>query len=243
MIINDQSPFRRLPPHLDRKQTLFLDGIRYSIEMADLASSRLSETLFEISFNQEDSESKHLNTVSALQDAWSIVDSIHRLRGLLSQAPGFKQKAPGMRLFLQRTADIGHLRNSVQHLNNEIKSLVNKNLPVWGVLSWFAIRDPKQRSGLACSLIAGTLFESKNNPIVNPLGKMMHGLVDLITLTANERCSCLSDVMRQVEVMIKDMEKQLEQQFTKLPQAGSDVLICLEIEFGRNESPIQKDSV
>ena len=41
MIIDEGSPFRRLPSELDRRQALFLDGIRYSVEMADLAHTRL----------------------------------------------------------------------------------------------------------------------------------------------------------------------------------------------------------
>lgn len=45
MIINNDSPLRRLPP-LDPKTTLILDGIRYSIEMADAAYSKLHKTIF-----------------------------------------------------------------------------------------------------------------------------------------------------------------------------------------------------
>jgi hypothetical protein len=45
MIIDDGSPFMQLPAALNRKQALFLDGIRYSVEMATLAHARLRRTL------------------------------------------------------------------------------------------------------------------------------------------------------------------------------------------------------
>lgn len=48
MIVSEESRFRRLPPELKPKQRLFFDGIRYSIETADLAYSRLRETLLQI---------------------------------------------------------------------------------------------------------------------------------------------------------------------------------------------------
>ena len=60
MIISENSPFRKLPL-LDRKTSLFLDGIRYSIEMADLAYSRLYSVLCKKTFtvlNQESSSTE-----------------------------------------------------------------------------------------------------------------------------------------------------------------------------------------
>ena len=43
MIIGKDSSFRRLPTALSEEQKLFLDGIRYSVEMADIAHRSLKE--------------------------------------------------------------------------------------------------------------------------------------------------------------------------------------------------------
>jgi hypothetical protein len=236
VIIGDESPLRRLPGQLDRKQMLYLDGIRYSIEMADLAHLRLQQTLLELANHSDDSAPMHLYFVAAVQDAWSIVDSVHRLRGLLHQAPGIKRKSPGLRLFDQRTAEIEPLRNSVQHLNSQINSIVSQNIPVWGILSWFTMTDPNMSSGVCCTLIAGTMFESKGHLVVNPLGKNLALPVDLITLSASGHTICLSDVMSDVERITRSMEQQLEKQFTNFPQVGSDVLIRLTMAFGDRKS-------
>jgi hypothetical protein len=56
MIIDDNSPLRRLPGELNRKQALFLDGIRYSVEIAYLSHTRLRQTLFELAHKREDPE-------------------------------------------------------------------------------------------------------------------------------------------------------------------------------------------
>jgi hypothetical protein len=70
MIIDEGSPFRRLPSELDRRQALFLDGIRYSVEMADLAHTRLRQTLFDIAKEQNrGAQANHWSLVSAVQDA------------------------------------------------------------------------------------------------------------------------------------------------------------------------------
>jgi hypothetical protein len=231
MIINDDSPLRRLPSQLDRKQTLFLDAIRYSIEMADLAHRRLQSTLLEMTLDGDKTESNHLNFVSAVLDAWSVIDAIHRLRGLLNQAPGVKKKAPGLRTFLQKTAEVEHLRNSVQHLNNQIETLVNKSLPVWGVLSWFTMRDIKSRRGHICTLMAGTMFPSKGHTMVNPVGQKLVLPIDLITLSASGTSVSLSEAMRQVERLARGIEEQLQNQIADLPRPGGDIIICAEIQF------------
>jgi hypothetical protein len=234
VLIGEESSLRRLPAQMGRKQTLYFDAIRYSIEMADLAHSRLRQTLYELS--QREPKSKPLNFTPALLDAWSIVDSISRLRGLLLQTPGLKQNASGLQLFSNRTAVIDDLRNIVQHLNQQITKTVNQNLPVWGVLSWFTMTDPEFKSGKSSALIAGTMFESSGHLIVNPLGKTLSLPVDLITLSSGGYSVSLSDVMKYVEQLTRSIEQQLIEKCKDLPQATGDLLISYVIEFSDTQS-------
>ena len=230
LIIGEGSPLRRLPANLDRKQMLFLDGIRYSVNMADLAYSRLQQTLYRLSMNQQHYEGFDLDILSAVQDAWSIVDSFHRLRGLIRQTPGFKQKSPEMRVFMQHTEKVEDLRNAVQHLNHEIDKLVGANQTVWGSVSWFAVSDPSSKSGQIGLLVAGTVVTSEGHPMVNPVGKPLHSLVDLVTLTAYGHSLNLSNAMRHVERRIESLEDQLKDQFAGLPVAGSELLLVATLE-------------
>lgn len=233
MIVGEDSPLRRLPAALDRKQMLFLDGIRYSAEMADLAHARLQQTLYRLTTRGKEPEQDpdHSDVLSAVQDAWSIVDSLHRLRGLLQQMPGIKQNTPSMRVFRQQTDKVEDLRNGVQHLNQQIHRLVSANQTAWGSLSWFALPEPNSKTGTIGVLVAGTVFTTEGHPMVNPIGKQVHSLVDYVTLTAYEHSLDLSDAMRRIERLIGSMEDQLRDQFEGQPTAASELLVCADLQF------------
>jgi len=233
VIIDKDSPLRRFPANSENKQTLFFDGIRYSIEMAALAHTRLQQSLYSLTLSCTNSSSDlPIDFTSAMLDAWSIVDSVHRLRILINKTPGMKKQAPGFQIFDRGTTPIKDLRNFVQHLDQETQDLVGQNIPVWGTLSWFTILDPERKSGFTCTIVAGTVFQSMDGLLVNPLGKETNVPVDLITLTANNSTICLSDVMRHVERLTRSMESGLREQLKDLPPAQGDVIACAEIEFG-----------
>jgi hypothetical protein len=234
VIIDNDSPFRRIPVKTNRKQILFYDGIRYPVEMADLAHDRLRETLYEITQSSTtEPGADDFDYTSAILDAWSIVDSIHRLRSLLYQVPGLKQNSPALRLFMKKTVEIDNLRNAVQHLNQQIHKIVDLDLPVWGALSWAAMLDSELKSIWSCTLVAGAWFQRKD-PLVNPLGKMFHPPVDLITLDASGCSVCLSEVVRNVEPLVRSLEEVLNEQFKDQSLVLRDSLICAEIGFQKD---------
>lgn len=232
MIIGPDSPLRKLPVNLDHKQRLYFDGIRYSIEMADLAYIRLKQTLHDLSTNREKLAGLHYrHFVPAVLDTWSIIDSVHRLRGLIRQTPGFKQKSPGLILFDQKTSSVEELRNSVQHLNHTIENLLLESLPVWGIISWVFVTDEQAKSVLCFTLVPGTMFDRKPDVIVNPLGKSVDIPIGLITLTASGHAVCISDIMERVQQLTVKVEEQIKEQFAGLSSAAADMLACIEIEF------------
>ena len=242
MIISENSPFRKLPL-LDRKTSLFLDGIRYSIEMADLAYSRLYSVLCKKTFtvlNQESSSTEdqiktqieHYEHVSIFLDAWSVIDSVHRLRELLLFAP-FIKGGEGFDTFKQYTEKVTLLRNTIQHLRGKIDTMVKHKFPIVGVLTWLYVPDPDNKIGYSCTLLAGTIFKDLKMSCLNPSSsnrKLMIPL-DLITLNANEYSICLSDVMLHIEQITGIMELQLKNQFKNLPNAGSDIFLCLHFKW------------
>jgi hypothetical protein len=121
LIISDDSPLRCLPANLNREQTAYIDGIRVLIEMIGLAYGRLAANLVAIATG--DTLSSALNAV-AFQDAWAIVDSVHRLRKLLCQMPRMNQSTPKFKLFSRKTAPAVALRNRFQHLAEEIRKTI-----------------------------------------------------------------------------------------------------------------------
>jgi hypothetical protein len=108
--------------------------------MAHVAYERLSLSLQAISTGPQ--ESLTVQSVEALQDAWSIVDSVNRFRDLLANLPGLKTGV-WTRLFSERTADAAALRNCMQHQLGELDNLISNGGQVWGYLSWAKLRAGK----------------------------------------------------------------------------------------------------
>ena len=132
------SPFRNPPHDFSRRQVLFLDGIRYSVEMAQIAYQRLFALLQKVAPPISD-DNLFISSVEAMLYAWAIVDSAHRYRDLLLEFPGLK-KGTWVKLTEKRTKDIAELRNCVQHQIGEIPDIINRKEQFWGYLSWAEIK-------------------------------------------------------------------------------------------------------
>lgn len=212
MIIGDDSPLRKRDRAIERKQTVFLDAIQYSVDMADLAHSRLQAVLAAGAPSQEGP------SVSVVLDAWSMVDSLHRLRELVDQMPGIKANSPTLQLLLRNTDDVEHLRNGVQHLRGSIDELVTENVPLWGVLNW-VIPEPDGRSVQTAMFVSGTLSNYATLPLINPVGKQIRFPADHISLSAYGRSVNLSETMRRyVEPLVRRLEDQVENGSPQRPE-------------------------
>jgi hypothetical protein len=73
MLIGKDSPLRNLPKKGEPKRTLFADGIRISIDIADISFERLCKTLLALDDCKE-IEKQNILASTALADAWTIID-------------------------------------------------------------------------------------------------------------------------------------------------------------------------
>ena len=229
MIINVDSPLRHLPAQFTSKQILFFNGIRYAVDVADFAYSRLQKHLYEFTSNPRGN--KPLETfeiVSPILDAWSIVDTAYRLRQLINHTPGLKQKTPEQILFLKHTSDIEELRHSAQHLETKIDDLITQGSPIWGSLSWFTAPAQDRAYGFIGVIVTGTQIGTRNLPMVNPAGRTVVSFVDLITLTANGYSISLSDTMKEIVRLTTNIEQQIIEKFTGEVAGTEDVLATVE---------------
>lgn len=154
MLIPEYSSLRTPPENLTRRQVLFLDGIRYAVEMAHIAYSRLYDLLQLIAVSPTQPLSDDITR--AMLDAWSVIDSAHRMRDLVAGMPGLPHSV-WTRLLQERTSDIDELRNAVQHQRGEVDGLAEYGGQLWGYLSWAAVRDG-QHTGKWLMLTAGTYY-------------------------------------------------------------------------------------
>lgn len=225
MIIANESPLRRIPHGWDRKETLHFDAIRCSIEMIDLSFASLRNRLLELTKQHDLDKNKRIpnpgqQIMGSMLDAWSVIDSTYRLRGLLEQIPRIKHNSPPLIIFDQKTENIETLRHLIQHLNTEISKIVTRNSTVLGVLSWIAWLKPEEKWCYTCSIAAGSLFERKD-PFINPAGRSIQPPIDLITLDAGYAVN-LTELMIEISKVSHWLEEELRKLFGNLPQAGAD---------------------
>ena len=126
---------------------MFLDGIRYSIEIADLAYGRLYAWAAQVTKTGEDGKGNDRTVYrGVIGDAWAMIDAVHRLRRLLDNMPRLK-RGLAIKGFLAVTKDVSTIRHRVQHLDEQIRTLAQKQLPTWGSVSWFYWPDTSKPRG------------------------------------------------------------------------------------------------
>lgn len=231
MIISAESPLRRIPDNLDPRQACFLDGIRLSVEMCDVAYTRLSDRLWDLAtgFGHGGSLQPYC-AAELLLDAWSVVDSTHRLRSLLDVMPRFQKSGPLYQIFTRATAPASELRNAVQHLREEMPQMAEKAWPVLGVLSWLALVTPDGTTIRSCALNSGRM-QSGQHRLLNPAGQAFAAKVDHVTLECKEQRVSLSEFVRQVEKIVRPFEQSLAKQFPDCSSCGSGLVMCMDMAF------------
>jgi hypothetical protein len=132
-IVATNSPLLNLPAGLPPLQASYLDALRISIHAADVAYERLVANLDGLNHASPDRQARGL---SAHMDAWTVVDTVARLRALVQLTPGYKKKASSRKLFLKRTEVVRSLRNTFQHLDGDLGTLTAADAPVLGSLTW-----------------------------------------------------------------------------------------------------------
>lgn len=238
-LIPAESNLRRIPADVDRRTILFLDGIRYSIQSFEISSRRLAQTLNQLS-NAQDTKDNLGEIISiATIDAWSIIDSIHRLRELLEQLPRLKKNTPELQLFLHRTSPIEDLRHFFQHFRTEIDSFVEKAMPLWGTISWSTTNSD---TGLpqTHTIVPGTFFHGAwfgSCTFDTHEGRF----IDRVVLHAGPQKVDLADLEDYVNEFMSWYLEWYELKFTGDERLGSDVHMKLNIkpalkETSENES-------
>jgi hypothetical protein len=117
------------------RYTLIVDALRYSLVLEYRAYAAISRALRAIERDRRLHPSE-ARALSAINNAWHIVDVVHRVRGLITSVPGLPNKTPEVQVFLRNTAPTEDFRNLYQHLNSEIGKIRTTTNPIMGVLSW-----------------------------------------------------------------------------------------------------------
>lgn len=220
-MLSDPSPLERLPEGITTKQLLFFDAVAVSMKMIDATYKELQDAIVEDYNSGGDPESDRGAVMVAR--AWSLVDTINRLRLLVAAMPGLKQSAAPVQSFLRAVAPAEELRHMLQHLNNQIDRIVASGGPVWGVLMW---RQPNPEHSK--QLFYGFFFPQHTGavpltaPSVVPVPVGTVTLpVDRIQLMAGGNTISLSDMHDAAAVFAQRLENAAAAAFTALPAEGA----------------------
>lgn len=163
--IASDSPLRRLSTGVSERQIVFLDGIRYSADMAAIALDRLWRKLCAIDADMDKAESTDI--AEAALDAWSIVDAAHRMHDLVANLPGLPND-PWRRVFLDRMRDAVALRDHWQHQITDALRVVDAREQAWGALAW-AQHQGDRPTGKWFLAVAGSSFKGSSWLVAGPV--------------------------------------------------------------------------
>lgn len=215
-MLSPNSSLRRVPSVLDPKQAIFIDGIRHSIDIIDLAYSRMRNTLSKIALAPPSSDELPEITPYIFLDAWAMIDAIHKFEILYSKFPGMTRKQPeaGTKTFSELCESLIKIRNIADHPTGSAERLASGDGAVFGTLTWMTGFNTNPIEVYFCTLRPGTL---KAQPSIE-WPKILTTLdwpTDCICLSVGGINANLSAIRPHIEKRVKHFENQLEQEFNK----------------------------
>ena len=234
MLPAHDSPLRAVPRLLNERQSMFVDGIRYAIEMADIAYVRLANSLLQYSVGVEAEAPAKPSHAALFLDAWSIVDSVHRLRELVQQMPGVKKNSPGIQSFLRSTEKVEQMRHIAQHLRREVDALEQRHQPVHGILNWIYVLNAEQNIFQCCAIAAGKLRDDAISRFATPMDRTFRANLDHIELWIKDTELSLSDTHEEVKLVTGRIERALPPDWLSHERLGMDTFLSLDMKFRRS---------
>lgn len=208
-LVAHDSSLRKLPARLDRKQLLFLDGIRQAAEIASLAYSRMTETLTAVALSEQPTDEfiRH-NTTAAFLDAWAFVDAVDRFRTLWKQLPhddGDSWLVAETEALDRVMQPIRNLRNVADHIAQRMDLVISRNSAALGVLSWFTATGRDPVIGFMCAIVPGTVT-MQDAELLSPSGRSFAWPTGAVWLEEGGYKTCLCDVIPHIRSHIKNLE-------------------------------------
>ncbi len=121
-MLSADSPFLNIPAQLDRKQAVFLDGIRHAVQISGLSYVRLCKSLTSIARIRNCDDFSHV-----FLDAWDFIDAVDRFRFLWQEQPSYSILAKHCqeKSSLSELQDIRNVRNVSAHIAQKIDQIVS----------------------------------------------------------------------------------------------------------------------
>jgi len=222
------SPLRRLPTDLPRRQVLYLDALRVSFEMAVVGYDHLVAVLRTLM--ADTAPTLDGSQVDAIAYAWSVVDSLHRFRIVLTATPGIKHNHV-YELFIRGTAGVESLRNAVQHISGELDQIAAQAQAPLGTLTWLgpsaAPNGPPTMFLLnVCTPYPGQLAFG---PIVDLQSRLQEGTIANVKLSLSRSQLDITDAQNRLKSFVRSLAPAIATASADKPSFGADRLMRFQL--------------
>jgi hypothetical protein len=233
IIVPIESKLRHLPANILPRQRVIFDGIRYAAEVAEFSFEKLCDSLFATSKNYDQGVKSF---VEPFHFAWAFVDSVNRIRPLLSMLPR-AESSPEVQAFLSATDEARSLRDNIQHLYGRADRVASLRSPAWGVITWVYVVTEVPPLVESHVLVSGMIHDSRHE-LENPIGKAIVPPLDLVRLKTEEYSIYQKTTLRHVETIVRYLETIIGEQSAGIPDTGSDLHAKMTFDY---KGPIPQD--
>lgn len=214
-MLSINSPFLNIPVALDRKQAVFLDGMRHAAQIVELSYTRLCQALTDLAVDQTITVGSAKFTHVFL-DAWAFIDASDRFRCLWEMQPNASTIPDEFSPDALRTQlkDIREVRNVSAHVAQKIDQIMSLNSSVLGAISWVSIVSHAPLKVKTYFIRPGIMHGSVKGQFAIPSGEVSfnHGS-GCISVTAGKHEAKLSVAYKTIRSTIKFAEESLKLAF------------------------------
>lgn len=164
-----------MPP----RQATQLEAIAFSANVIDLVYGQLAAILWERDPNSPDFAEL------SLSDAWSIIDWVDRLDGIVRHCPGLRVASAGVVDLLNATSLVENHRNAFQHPASTLSAVSPSGRSPWGYLCWSRRADPDRPVPFSRVTAVGHLGRDTTTYVVTLTGPP-RWQIDYVSLYSSE---------------------------------------------------------
>lgn len=211
-MLSQDSPLLNLPASLDKKQAVFLDGIRHAVQIADFSYQRLCHELTRLSAANAPGAAGSSYTHVFL-DAWGFVDAVDRFRCLWEMQPtsGSIPAPYSPNVVRKQLQDVRDVRNVSAHIAQKIDQIVSLNSSVLGSLRWVTVSSQSPLKIKTHFVRPGIMRGNVNGQFAMPDSKVrfLNGTGG-VALAAGKHDANLSKAHEFLSSVVKFIEGNLE---------------------------------
>lgn len=217
-MLSIKSPFRNIPIKVDKKQAVFLDGMRHAVQILSFAYERLNNDLWHIA-NDRNIIERNGGFTSVFLDSWAFVDAVDRFRLLWALQPSIDTLPLDFSVdrISEKLKNIREVRNVADHVAQKIEQIVAMNASVLGEIKWISFFEDTPLKVKACVIRPGVTIKDLNMRFDLPEREIfsLHKSTRIV-ISAGKHTANLTEAYETVASVVRYAEGSLERAFDRI---------------------------